>query len=62
MGAKITSFLCGNLISRRHKDICSAADIRMPPRNQISASGRQLVMDGVAPDSCTADLVAFLQR
>jgi hypothetical protein len=43
--------LGGNLITRRHKDICS-----------ILGKWRQVVKDGVAPDLCTADLVAFLQR
>ena len=43
--------LGGNLITRRHKDICS-----------ILGKWRQVVKDGVSPDSCTAELVAFLQR
>jgi hypothetical protein len=35
----------------RHKDICG-----------VLGKWRQVVKHGVAPDSCTADLLAFLQR
>ena len=35
----------------RHKDICG-----------VLRKWREAVKDGVAPDSCTAELVAFLQR
>ena len=35
----------------RHKDICG-----------VLSKWREVVKDGVAPDSCTADLVAFLQE
>jgi hypothetical protein len=35
----------------RHKDICG-----------VLRKWRDVVKDGVAPDSCTADLVAFLQQ
>jgi hypothetical protein len=38
-------------VSRRHKDMC-----------EVLHKLREVVKDGVAPDSCTADLVAFLQR
>ena len=41
----------GNLIMGRHKDMCG-----------LLRKWREAVKDGVAPDSCTADLVAFLQR
>ena len=41
----------GNLITGRHRDICG-----------VLSKWREVVKDGVAPDSCTADLVAFLQR
>jgi hypothetical protein len=41
----------GNLITGRHKDICGVLD-----------KWRKVVKDGAAPDSCTADLVAFLRR
>ena len=34
----------------RHKDICG-----------VHSKWREAVKDGVAPDSCTAELVAFLQ-
>ena len=34
-----------------HKDICG-----------VLRKWREAVKDGVAPDSCTAELVAFLQR
>ena len=43
--------LGGNLMMGRHKDICG-----------VLGKWRQVVKDGVAPDSCTADLVAFLQK
>jgi hypothetical protein len=43
--------LGGSLRMRRHKDICG-----------VLINWREVVKDGVAPDSCTADLVAFLQR
>jgi tetratricopeptide (TPR) repeat protein len=43
--------LGGNLTTGRHKDICG-----------VLSKWREVVKDGVAPDSCTADLVAFLQR
>jgi hypothetical protein len=36
---------------RQHKDICG-----------VLREWREAVKDGVAPDSCTAELVAFLQR
>ena len=35
----------------RHKDICG-----------VLSKWREVVKDGVAPDACTADMVAFLQR
>ena len=40
-----------SLTTGRHKDICGVLRKR-----------RDVVKDGVAPDSCTAELVAFLQR
>ena len=43
--------LGGSLTTGRHKDICG-----------VLSKWRKVVKDGVAPDSCTADLVAFLQR
>jgi hypothetical protein len=43
--------LGGCLKTGRHKDICG-----------VLSKWRNVVKDGVAPDSCTADLVAFLQR
>jgi hypothetical protein len=43
--------LGGSLWTGRHKDICGVLRKR-----------REVVKDGVTPDSCTADLVAFLQR
>jgi hypothetical protein len=41
----------GSLTTGRHKDICG-----------VLSKWREVVKDGVAPDSCTAELVAFLQR
>jgi hypothetical protein len=41
----------GSLTRGRHKDMCG-----------VLSKWREVVKDGVAPDSCTADLVAFLQR
>ena len=43
--------LGGNLLLGRHKDICG-----------VLSKWRKVVKNGVAPDSCTAELVAFLQR
>ena len=43
--------LGGSLWTGRHKDICG-----------VLRKWREAVKDGVAPDSCTAELVAFLQR
>ena len=43
--------LGGSLTTGRHKDMCG-----------VLSKWRAVVKDGVAPDSCTADLVAFLQR
>ncbi len=43
--------LGGSLIMGRHKDICG-----------VLSKWREVVKDGVAPDSRTEDLVAFLQR
>jgi hypothetical protein len=43
--------LGGSLTTGRHKDIC-----------RVLSKWREVVKDGVAPDSCTADMVAFLQR
>jgi len=43
--------LGGSLTTGRHKDICG-----------VLSKWREVVKDGVAPDSCAADLVAFLQR
>jgi hypothetical protein len=43
--------LGGSLTTGRHKDMCG-----------VLSKWREVVKDGVAPDSCTADLVAFLQR
>ena len=43
--------LGGSLTTGRHKDICG-----------VLSKWREVVKDGVAPDSCTADMVAFFQR
>ena len=43
--------LGGSLTMGRHKDIC-----------RVLRKWREVVKDVVSPDSCTADLVAFLQR
>jgi len=43
--------LGGSLCMGRHKDICG-----------VLRKWREVVKDGVSPGSCTADLVAFLQR
>jgi tetratricopeptide (TPR) repeat protein len=43
--------LGGSLTMGRHKDIC-----------RVLNKWREVVKDVVSPDSCTADLVAFLQR
>ena len=43
--------LGGSLTTGRHKDICG-----------VLSKWREVVKDGVSPDLCTADLVAFLQR
>jgi tetratricopeptide (TPR) repeat protein len=43
--------LGGNLVTGRHKDICG-----------VLGKWRHVVKHGVAPDSCTEDLLAFLQR
>ena len=43
--------LGGFLRFGRHKDICG-----------VLRKWREVVKDGVAPDSCTAELEAFLQR
>jgi hypothetical protein len=43
--------LGGSLMMGRHKDICG-----------VLRKWREDVKDGVSPDLCTADLVAFLQR
>jgi len=43
--------LGGNLRTERHKDICG-----------VLRKWRDVVKDGVSPDSCTAELMAFLQR
>jgi hypothetical protein len=43
--------LGGNLMMGRHKDICG-----------VLGKWREVVNDGVAPESRTADLVAFLER
>ncbi len=43
--------LGGCLTTGRHKDICG-----------VLSKWREVAKDGVAPDSCTAELVAFLQR
>jgi hypothetical protein len=43
--------LGGSLTMGRHKDIC-----------RVLSKWREVVKDVVLPDSCTADLVAFLQR
>jgi len=40
-----------SLWTGRHKDICG-----------VLRKWREAVKDGVVPDSCTAELVAFLQR
>ena len=50
MASKKTA-LGGSLTTGRHKDICG-----------VLSKWREVVKDGVAPDSCTADLVVFLQR
>ena len=39
------------LTTGRHKDICG-----------VLSKWREFVKDGVAPDSCAAELVAFLLR
>jgi hypothetical protein len=41
--------LGGSLVMGRHKDIC-----------RVLSKWREVVKDGVSPDSCTADLLAFL--
>jgi hypothetical protein len=41
----------GNPMTGRHKDICG-----------VLGKWRQVLKDGVSLDSCTADLVAYLQR
>ena len=41
----------GSLTTGRHKDICG-----------VLRKWRDVVKDGVSPDSCTAELMAFLQR
>jgi hypothetical protein len=43
--------LGGNLWTGRHKDICG-----------VLCKWRETVKDCVEPDTCTAELVAFLQR
>jgi len=43
--------LGGSLTTGRHKDICG-----------VLRKWRDVVKDGVSPDSCTSELVAFLQR
>jgi hypothetical protein len=43
--------LGGSLTTGRHKDICV-----------VLSKWREVVKGGVAPDSCTAELVSFLQR
>jgi len=43
--------LGGSLTTGRHKDICG-----------VLSRWREVVKEGVAPGSCTEDLVAFLQR
>ncbi len=43
--------LGGCLTTGQHKDIC-----------EVLSKWRKVVKDGVAADSCTADLVAFLKR
>jgi hypothetical protein len=43
--------LGGSLTTGRHKDICG-----------VLSKWREEVKDGVSPDSCTEELVAFLQR
>jgi len=43
--------LGGSLTMGWHKDICG-----------VLSKWRKVVKDGLAPDSCTAALVAFLQR
>jgi hypothetical protein len=43
--------LGGSLTTGRHKDICG-----------VLRKWREVIKDGVAPDSCTADLLAFLQQ
>ena len=43
--------LGGSLTTGRHKDICG-----------VLRKWREAVKDAVAPDSCTAELVSFLQR
>jgi tetratricopeptide (TPR) repeat protein len=43
--------LGGSLWTGRHNDMC-----------RVLGKWREVVNDGVAPDSCTADLVAFLQQ
>ena len=50
MGSKKAA-LGGSLWTGRHKDMCT-----------VLGKWREVVNGGVAPDSCTADLVAFLQR
>ena len=41
----------GSVVWGRHPDVCG-----------VLGKWRQVVKDGVSPDSCSADLLAFLQR
>jgi len=43
--------LGGNLLMGRHKDICG-----------VLSKWREVVKGGLAPDSLTVDLVAFLEK
>ena len=42
----------GSLLEGRHKDVCGV----------LGKWRRQVVKDGMSPDSCRADLLAFLQQ
>ena len=64
--------LGGSLMTGRHKDICGlrihcGVEVTEWSTNKqhtlsVLSKGREIVKDGVSPDSCTADLLAFLQR
>ena len=43
--------LVGNLLTGRHKDICG-----------VLSNWLEVVKDGVAPDTCSKELLAFLRQ